>query len=163
MPDVDDQHSGYGLLVVLLVVVLAAPVLQTTYVGATTETRVSAEAHTVDFSDPSQLNQTGLRYGERVNVSDPDTDETLIQGDDYSFNATTGELTFHNTQRLTDGKRVSVSYSVIRRPATTDAVWTVMQASLGFISLYVLVAALNAIRAWLGWFDDVSTRGAWPR
>jgi hypothetical protein len=163
MPDVDDEHSGYGLLVVLVVVVLAAPVLQTTYVGATAATAVEGEPHTVDFANATQLDESGLRYGARPEVTDPDENETLLQGDDYTFNATSGDLQFQNTARLASGERVAVSYTVVRRPATTEAVWTVMQTALGLISLYVLVAALNAIRAWLGWFEDVSTPGVWPR
>jgi Ca2+/Na+ antiporter len=159
---VDDQHSAWGFLVVLVLVVLAAPILQVTYAEATATVDVADEPHTVNYTDPVEVSESGVAYGDTATVTvetDNNTTRTLQPGTDYDWDATNGTVAFNSTGDTTSGQQASVSYSYETRAAATDAVWTIMQTVLGLLGVYVLVAALNAIRAYLGLFETAAAEG----
>jgi hypothetical protein len=81
---------------------------------------------------------------------------TLQPGTDYEWRPANGTVAFNSTGDATSGQQAFVSYSYETRAAATDAVWTIMQTVLGLLGIYVLVAAVNAIRAYLGLFETTA-------
>jgi Ca2+/Na+ antiporter len=156
---VDDQHSAWGFLVVLVLVVLAAPILQVTYAEATATVAVADEPHTVDYADPIEVTESGVAYGDSATVTVStanNSTRTLQPGTDYEWRPANGTVAFNSTGDTTSGQQAFVSYSYETRAAATDAVWTIMQTVLGLLGIYVLVAAVNAIRAYLGLFETTA-------
>jgi hypothetical protein len=156
---VDDQHSAWGFLVVLVLVVLAAPILQVTYAEATATVAVADEPHTVDYTGLIEVAETGVAYGDSATVTVStanNSTRTLQPGTDYEWRPANGTVAFNSTGDTTSGQQAFVSYSYETRAAATDAVWTIMQTVLGLLGIYVLIAAVNAIRAYLGLFETTA-------
>lgn len=163
VPDVDDEHSVWGFLVVLVLVLLLAPTLSLAYGNADVQTVVQGERHTIDINNSTSVSAgPGTGYGDdvAVTVTNNSSTTTLTEGTDYSWTASTGEVSFDGSSPdVSDGDTFEVSYQYGELPAATRDVWTLITTVLALQSLYVLIAGLNAIRAYIGQFSKAMGGG----
>jgi hypothetical protein len=158
MPEVDDTHSAWGFLVVLVLVALAAPTLAVAYDGAD-DRFVDDEPYevpqdgVVELAQPATANTTGGDV--TVVASINGIEETLREGPDYVWNASAGQVEIDlNEAPVSSGDQVYVTYRFeVARAAETEAAYTLVATVLSMQTLYVLVAALNALRGYIAAFS----------
>lgn len=108
---------------------------------------VENETIEVNFSSQTAVDAPGYTLGfyENETVYNSSGAE-LEEGDDYQFNATTGEVTWYNTAELTDGESASISYSYDAKIRTARALKNVIALPLRLaLPAAILIALVVAI------------------
>lgn len=104
-------------------------------------TEVTGESITVDYSQPTPVDIDAVRYSDTVTITNAD-DNTLTAGIDYTWNASTGEVTWINTPATTDGDPVSIDYGYYKRSQETDLASGVLSPLIKVVALMVIMVAV---------------------
>lgn len=140
-----DGDSMAQAVVVILLLGLAVPALGTahTYAGTPFEYE---ETLTVDYTDDSSVseNATVENYGTDPTLTNSSGTE-LVAGEDYDWNATSGNVTWFNTSNTTSGEAVDIEYQAYQRTDETAAAWTILVPLMSLFGLFGFVAAVRAL------------------
>lgn len=112
--------TKFGALVLILVLgFLVAGLPAAVAEVASTET-VSDEPISVAYNETTAVDADGVGYNETVTISSDQSD--LSAGEDYDWDASTGEIRFFNTSSTRANETVNISYAVRSVPTTTDRI-----------------------------------------
>lgn len=152
-----DGDTIAQVAVVILLLSLSVPALATAHDYAGTPYGYQ-DITVVDYGSTTTVseNATGTEgYGANITIVDTDTDTTLVEGEDYQWDADTGEITWLDTANTNDGDNVTVDYAAYQRTPQTRAAWTILMPFAGLFGLFGLVSALRALLTYLGEVFDV--------
>jgi hypothetical protein len=143
-----DGDSVAQLAVVVLLLILAVPTLATAYDLAGTPFEYT-ETATVDDANPYEVSQpaTQERYGETVTIVVDNT--TLVAGEDYTWNATSGVVTWADSTNAPTGSEATIDYRAYQRTAETEMAWDVTAPLMGLFGLFGLVAAVRTLWSYI--------------
>jgi len=99
----------FGVVALLVILGIGGVALGPAAVSGGELVEVAGEPVTVDYSGNVSVDESGQRYADRVSVTNASGAE-LDRRTDFTWNATTGNLTFANTSATTAGDTVSVDY-----------------------------------------------------
>lgn len=139
-----DGDSIAQLAVVILLLVLAVPALATAYDYAGTPFDQSEDL-TVDYTDGSQVsaNATLEGYDDPEIVTQDGT--TLVEGDDYAFDESSGDVTWYNTSNTSSGDTVTAEFVAYQRTAETQLSWQIVAPLMSLFGLFALVVSVRAL------------------
>lgn len=139
-----DGDSVAQLAVVVLLLILAVPTLATAYDLAGTPFEYTEDAM-IDDANPYEVSQpaTQERYGETVTVVVDNT--TLVAGEDYTWNATSGVVSWTNSANAPTGSQATITYRAHQRTVETEMAWDVTAPLMGLFGLFGLVAAVRTL------------------
>jgi len=156
--------GAIGLVVLLLVGILGVAGAAS-YQSTASTTAIANQSITVDYTHGSNL--TG-RSGDHVEHFDDNetivaNNSTLQEGSDYSFNTTTGHITWHASSGLTNGTAALASFHYRGRPSATYQMTAVQHGIFTFLPWLLLVLVALFITGLLFAFGYVAvTRGRTP-
>lgn len=144
--------TTYAAIVVLLVVgVLAAgSAYQTaTHIYSDTEQVNVSYGATVPVH-PSQPAESYLDNETLTNVSGTD----LIEGEDYDWNTTTGEITFYNTSATKNEDTATINYSYQGHSDRALMGRGVLSTVYKITAVGLLLGAAGVLGRWSGWLTS---------
>jgi len=98
----------FGLVVIVLVVAIGAVAFGPAFVSGSDRVDAS-ESLTVDYANNASVSESGLRYDERVTITNSSGGE-LEPGTDYVWLVEEGAIDFRNTSATTSGETVQIEY-----------------------------------------------------
>lgn len=139
-----DGDSIAQVAVVILLLALSIPALATAYDYAGTPFEYE-ETLTVDYSNESPVseNATIEGYGDNETISVDGTQ--LVEGTDYAWNTSSGNVTWYNTSNTTSGDSARVSYRAYQRTAESAMAWTIISPFMALFGLYGLIVSVRAL------------------
>ena len=147
MPDGDTIAQ---VAVVILLLSLSAPALATAHDYAGTPYEYQDNL-VVDYGSTTTVSEDATdaeAYSANITVVDTDNDKTLVEGDDYEWNAETGDITWLDTANTNDGDNVTVDSTAYQRTPQTQAAWTVLAPLMGLFGLFGFVSTVRAVWAY---------------
>jgi hypothetical protein len=154
-----DDASVWSFAVVAFLVVVSAPAITVAHDRALT-TVEQRDRITMNTSAPVALDANASRFAPTVTVRNS-SGVILQRGEDYDFNATSGELDFFDTPSVTAGSQARVTFGAVKRTEVTEAVYLILASLVTTLGVFVLVQALRAIIAYLT--DRNPLSGSQPR
>lgn len=145
MPDGDTIAQ---VAVVILLLTLSVPALATAYDYAGTPYEYE-ETLTVDYTTPSQVSEGATAtegYGSNETITVGGTQ--LVEGDDYRWNKSSGEVTWLNTSATSDGDSATITYRAFQRTPQTSAAWSILMPFTALFGLFGFVSAVRALWAY---------------
>lgn len=131
------NNSYFGAIVLVVLVAFLATAGQAALIEGSTTTAVGNEPVTVDYDQESSVDEDGLRYDTSVDVRN-ESGTTLTRGTDYDWNASTGNVTWHDTAETNDGETAFVDYAIQRASETSIGVSQI-------VAILLVVGALVAV------------------
>lgn len=139
-----DGDSIAQVAVVILLLGLAVPGLSTAYDYAGTPIEYS-ETVTVDYNNESSVseNATVEGYGKSPTITVGDTE--LVEGTDYDWDSSSGNVTWYNTSNTTDGDTATIQYVAYQRTGESELAWTIISPLMKLFGLFGFIAAIRAL------------------
>jgi hypothetical protein len=139
-----DGDSVAQLAVVVLLLMLSVPTLATAHELAGTPIEYE-ETATVDYASDYSVaqNATVEGYGEAVTVTVDG--QVLNATDDYTWNASSGTLSFVNSSATSSGDDATVQYRAHQRTQETQTAWLIIAPFMGLFGLFSLVSAVRVL------------------
>lgn len=140
-----DGDTIAQVAVVILLLSLSVPALATAYDYAGTPMDYEEEA-AVDYNNTTFLSEeaTVEGYSESITITTSNNKE-LVEGEDYEYNATAGEINWTDNANTNDGDTVEIEYSAHQRTAHTEMAWTVISPLLGLFGIFGVVVSVRAL------------------
>lgn len=145
-----DGDTIAQVAVVILLLSLSVPALATAYDYAGTPYDYDEEL-TVDYTSPSSVSEIATDtegYGSEPTIVVDDTE--LVQGTDYRWNSSSGDVEWLNTSNTSGGDTATITYRAYQRTPQTEAAWTILMPFAGLFGLFGLVSAARALLTYLG-------------
>lgn len=139
-----DGDTVAQLAVVILLLSLAVPALATAYDYAGTPLEYE-ESLTVDYNNTSTVseNATIEGYGDDETIVANGT--TLVEGTDYEWNTTSGEVTWLQSANTSDGDSATITYRAHQRTGETQLAWTLISPFMALFGLFGLTSAIRVV------------------
>lgn len=130
------KNSYFGAVVLLVLVAFLAAVGPAALADGAQETAVGNEPIAVEYDHQTSVEDDGIEYDEDVDVRNGDGDE-LVEGTDYDWHASTGNVTWIDTAATTEGETARVDYAVAQ---TSDVSLGIAEIVAGLLVVTALVA-----------------------
>lgn len=136
----------WSMAVVAVFLAVVLPAANIGYYNATSTSTVFNESGTVDYSQPVAVNNTDLtvRYLNNETVYDKNGQE-LIEGTDYDWNTSSGEITFYDTVSTNDGENFTIDYAYETRTDTTTDIAALISPWGAFLGIFFFVVVISAL------------------
>lgn len=140
-----DGDSIAQVAVVILLLALSVPALATAYDYAGTPFEYE-ESLTVDYNNASSVseNATLEGYGDDPTVVNS-SGTTLVEGTDYDWNTSSGEVTWYNTTNTTDGESADIDYRAYQYTGETAMSWTIIAPLMSLFGLFGFAVSVRAL------------------
>lgn len=151
-----DGDSIAQLAVVILLLVLAVPALATAHDYAGTPLEY-AETATIDYSSDYSVSENATdteHYGAETTVTVDGTQ--LVEGTDYDWDATDGNITWYNTTNTSSGDNARVEYRAHQRTEETALAWSTLSPLMGLFGIYAVIASVRALWAYVAEVWDLT-------
>jgi hypothetical protein len=134
-----------GVVVLLIVAVLST---SAAFTGAT-QVYTETDNVTVDYTSehPTVTSQAAASFLDNETVTN-ETGETLVEGVDYDWNTTTGNVTFNDTSKTSVGETVTVDFAYNGYSDETIASRDVLGLAFRIGAILTLVGAAVVIGKW---------------
>lgn len=138
MPDRDT----YNVLLVLIAIVLLFGGLSVAYTNASTTQTVTDEVVTVNYSNPSVLDTTeyAVNYSDTITITADGS--KLANGTDYTWNASSGRITWLNSTNTTSGETALADYQYSAPSKNTRERMGVLQPVVRILPYAALLMAV---------------------
>mgnify|MGYP000318430163 CR=1 FL=1 len=141
MPDGDTIAQ---VAVVVLLLSLSAPALATAHDYAGTPYEYS-ESVTVDYGNTTEVSEGSTIEGYGDNETVATSSKTLSEGEDYSWDSSTGTITWFDSANTADGESATVTYRAYQRTPQTQAAWTILAPLMSLFGLFGFISASRAV------------------
>lgn len=138
-----------NLFALVAVAVLGAVLLQAAGLGYENQAyspteRVVNESITVDYSQPIAVNVDASRYRDNEVLYNKSTTR-LNEGIDYTWNTTSGEVSWSNTSRTTDLSTAYITYTPLNHSDSTQDTKGLLASFSPILGLLTMIAALGVL------------------
>jgi hypothetical protein len=113
------RDSKFGALVLILVLGFLVAAGGAALAEGAEPNEYINESVTVDYSNDSTVDETGVEYRNQVTVYAEDGTE-LERGTDYEWDVAVGNVSWFNTSATTEGETASITYTVEQIRSTSD-------------------------------------------
>jgi len=138
--------SKFGALVLIITIGFIVAGLPAALAEGAVSNSVGNEPITVDYSNESSVDESGVDYNSSVTITADGT--TLEDGTDYVWDDSTGNVTWNDTAATTDGEQAYISYDVEQITDESNQLARIVSAyTLPLALLVLLILGLSAYAA----------------
>lgn len=138
----------WGIAVLAIVLGLLLPAANAGFENAQAPRDVEGESIIVDYDSPSRVDVDADAFGETVNIT-ADGD-VLTAGTSYTWDASTGEVTWLSSNETTDGETAYIDYSFTGGNQAGNDSNTVLTGVGSVLGLLMFLVAIGALISLLG-------------
>ena len=132
------NNSIFGAVVLVVIVAFIGGVGPAALLEGSAPTGVDNESISVDYNNDSSVDKEGIEYDEQVTVVNDGTE--LERDVDYSWDASTGNVTWFDTQNTNDNDDARIDYTYYQ---PTEETFNLAKAST------ILLIGLSIVAVWI--------------
>lgn len=139
-----DGDSISQVAIVILLLSLSAPALATAHEYAGTPIEYE-ESLTVDYGNESNVSEPATVEGYGADPTVTVNGSELVEGTDYDWDSSTGNVTWYDTANSSDGDSATIRYAAYQRTEETAVSWTILAPLMSLFGLFGLVVSVRAL------------------